>query len=162
MCSLGALQARQTLEVEGAPLLPVQRPRPERAQLAKRQAPQGGHEGEDVDWLTTSLLFLFPAIGGLLFGCALGGTGPLLLREYPCPACCAALSTPSTAFGPPSNHSCRLPRRYTLQVRHRGHQRRAGVHDQPAVQRYRLVQPVRLPVGTGGQPVAGGRSARLR
>lgn len=59
------LQARQTLEVEATPLLaPVAG-----GQRGRGPPPAGpDHSHEPIDWLVTSLLFFFPAVGGLLFG----------------------------------------------------------------------------------------------
>ena len=57
------------LDVESAPLV-GSKP----LVLRRGPAPGGSHEDERIDWATTSLLFLFPALGGLLFGCAGGGT----------------------------------------------------------------------------------------
>ena len=59
------LQARQTMEVEAAPLLaPVAG-----GQRGRGLPPSGpDHSNEPIDWLMTSLLFFFPAVGGLLFG----------------------------------------------------------------------------------------------
>lgn len=45
-------QSPQTFDVEGAPLLSRGTPQP-----------------DAVDWRMTSVLFLFPAMGGLLYGC---------------------------------------------------------------------------------------------
>jgi len=67
------LQARKTLEVEVAPLLapaPSGAPR----QQQQQQGVPPSHEDEPIDWLATSLLFLFPALGGLLFGYDIGAT----------------------------------------------------------------------------------------
>ena len=60
-----SLQARQSLEVEEAPLLA-----PVAGGQRGRGLPPSGHDHshEPIDWLTTSLLFFFPAVGGLLFG----------------------------------------------------------------------------------------------
>ena len=63
------LQALRALEVEDAPLLPptVTVSAGGRGGL-QRGGGGGGHDAEPVDWIMTSLLFLFPAIGGALFG----------------------------------------------------------------------------------------------
>jgi hypothetical protein len=72
------LQASTSLETERSQLL--LRSRGEgRQQQQQQQRPSsggsgssggngGGKDEERVDWLMTALLFLFPALGGLLFG----------------------------------------------------------------------------------------------
>lgn len=61
---LSNLQGQQTLEidVEQSSLLPA-------VKSGKGSGGGGGDDAEAVDWIMTSLLFVFPAIGGLLFGC---------------------------------------------------------------------------------------------
>ena len=61
-------QALRALEVEDAPLLPAVSAGA-RGGLQRGGGGGGGHDAEPpVDWIMTSLLFLFPAIGGALFG----------------------------------------------------------------------------------------------
>lgn len=79
--SQGASQseARKTLEVEAAPLLApagARRPRQGAGDGAGRPP---SHEDEPVDWLMTALLFVFPALGGLLFGFDIGATSGALV-----------------------------------------------------------------------------------
>jgi MFS family permease len=45
----------------------------------KRRAAGGGYDDERVDWLMTALLFLFPAVGGALFGYDIGATSGALV-----------------------------------------------------------------------------------
>lgn len=68
--------ARQTLEVEATPLLaPVAG-----GQRGRGPPPAGpDHSHEPIDWLVTSLLFFFPAVGGLLFGYDIGATSGALV-----------------------------------------------------------------------------------
>lgn len=158
-------QERQSLEMEAAPLLAPAGP------LSSRQPPgpgSGGHEDEPIDWLATTLLFLFPALGGLLFGC---GAAPL---SWHCPpgwqrcvsGCRSGWSRPARwrPIVPALASSAALPAPPSLpgmQVRHWRHLGGAGVHDLPHPVRYRLVQPGRLPVRPGGQPLPGRRAAGL-
>ena len=61
-------QDMRAFEVEGAPLLPTVSAGA-RGGLQRGGGGGGGHDTEPpVDWIMTSLLFLFPAIGGALFG----------------------------------------------------------------------------------------------
>lgn len=55
-----------------------------------------------------------------------------------------------------------LPQPACWQVRHRCHVRRPCLHDQPAMERHRLVLAISLSERACGQPVAGGGAARLR
>ena len=62
-----SLQERTSFDVERAALLPA----------GGGAGPSGGGspKAEDaVDWVMTALLFLFPAVGGLLFGYDIGAT----------------------------------------------------------------------------------------
>ncbi|KAI3424105.1 hypothetical protein D9Q98_009466 [Chlorella vulgaris] len=67
-------QGQQTLEidVEQSPLLPA-------VKSGKGSGGGGGDDAEAVDWIMTSLLFVFPAIGGLLFGYDIGATSGALV-----------------------------------------------------------------------------------
>ena len=61
-----SLQERTSFDVERAALLPPE---------AGAGPSGGGPKAEEaVDWVMTALLFLFPAVGGLLFGYDIGAT----------------------------------------------------------------------------------------
>ncbi|KAL4459129.1 hypothetical protein ABPG75_013994 [Micractinium tetrahymenae] len=71
--------ARKPLEVEVSPLLAPAGPRRARGAAGGGSGQPPGHDDEQVDWFMTALLFLFPAIGGLLFGFDIGATSGALL-----------------------------------------------------------------------------------
>lgn len=72
--------ARQTLEVEGKPLLsPAGTAGTARGTPGQLPGQPPSHEEEPIDWLVTSLLFFFPAVGGLLFGYDIGATSGALV-----------------------------------------------------------------------------------
>jgi hypothetical protein len=89
LCAPRALQARQALDVEQTRLLVTPQ---------KRRAAGGGYDDERVDWLMTALLFLFPAVGGALFGCGPAVWPPCLpCRRAASAVCLCRQASPATA-----------------------------------------------------------------
>lgn len=58
---------------DSAPLLPQRRP------SSDPEPPPQQRDDDRIDWLATGLCFIFPAIGGLLFGYDIGATSGVLV-----------------------------------------------------------------------------------